>query len=109
MKKLLLITIPLFLTACVQLKAPERLVSDTYRTGKEIYHDIADSDSEQHFVHEIVVPEDSELTVEKGRCIDELVTKVREKYDVESYEVTKLVHTEGSTETIYCEISAVML
>ncbi|WP_223670208.1 hypothetical protein [Kangiella shandongensis] len=109
MRILIIIFASIILSACVEIKAPERLVSDTYRTGKEIYHDIADSDEEQHFVHEIVVAEGAELDSEKRRCVDELVATTRAKYNLEGYKVAKMVHTEGSTETVYCEIKAAVL
>ena len=109
MKVIILIISALLTTACVQLKAPERIISDTYRTGKEIYHDISSSDGEKRFVHEIVVAKGAEVALEKERCIDELVSKAREKYAIDSYEVKKVVHTEGTTDTIYCEVKATML
>ncbi|RDX37834.1 hypothetical protein DZA50_01415 [Kangiella sp. HD9-110m-PIT-SAG07] len=109
MKTIILILSAFLTTACVQLKAPERIISDTYRTGKEIYHDISDSDGEKRFVHEIVMPKKADVALEKERCVDELVGKAREKYSIESYEVNKIVHTEGSTDTIYCEIKASLL
>lgn len=107
MKKRLIILMALPLSACIQLKSPENLVSDTYRTGKEIYKDIAGTGGEQMFVHEIVVAEGSELQNEKIRCVDELVSTTRKNHDIESYKVSRLVHDVGDTETIYCEIGAV--
>ena len=109
MKAIILIISAFLTTACVQLKAPERIISDTYRTGKEIYHDISSSDGERRFVHEIVLAKGAEVALEKERCIDELVSKAREKYAVDSYEVKKVVHTEGATDTIYCEVKAMTL
>ena len=109
MKTIILIISAFLTTACVQLKAPERIISDTYRTGKEIYHDIYSSDGEKRFVHEIVVPKGSEVAVEKERCVDELVSKAREDYAIDSYEVKKVVHTEGTTDTIYCEVKVSLL
>lgn len=109
MRILIIILAAIILPACVQLKAPERLVSDTYHTGKEIYRDISGTDEgEKVFVHEIIVHEGSDITLEKGRCVDELVDTTRENHNIESYEVSRVVHSEGNTETVFCEIKAVM-
>lgn len=88
MNKLLApLTVSLMATACVQVKSPENLASDTYEAGKTIYRDIRDSirgkeGSESNrpgslYAHEVLAHDGESFIQTSQRCYQTLYENTR--------------------------------
>lgn len=72
-------------SACVDIKVPENIVSDTVKAGKGIYHDVKDDKKEAapsgvrfSFTYSGQAGENAEVA--KKKCVDGLESGAKEKF-----------------------------
>ncbi|KGJ91759.1 hypothetical protein [Colwellia psychrerythraea] len=100
-------------TGCVTVKAPENLVSDSVRAGKNLYHSVKDEMSESkdesnRFKFSYQVPENESHAISSSKCIDAAVEKAKKalnKYSVEVKQTESNVAIENGRTTLNCSVS----
>jgi len=96
MKSFLYISILLIsISGCVSIEAPAHLLSDTIDAGKDAYHSVKESmsddseDSNRTFSYQYIIVEDEPLGVSSGKCIDLVIKAARKKLNVYNITVNK--------------------
>ncbi len=106
-----------FLSGCVTVKAPDNLVSDTVKVGKNVYNTIKDKVSTTEpkstseltvFEHNYIIPEGEELSVSNKKCLEQVTVKAKEKLnkfrlDIKQIE-SSINHNDGNS-SLACKIS----
>ena len=112
---LLLSSTILFLSGCVNIKAPDNLVSDTVDASKNIYNSVKDKISkdepksgESIFSYSYEIPEEESITLSTAKCMDlaiEEAKKTLNKYNVSIKATESHLGTIGEKSILQCSVS----
>ncbi|MCP4326048.1 MAG: hypothetical protein GY787_30275 [Alteromonadales bacterium] len=89
---IIVFSITIALTGCVNIKAPDNLVSDTVSVSKDIYHSIKDNISEEDTSENVfsashILLEDESFSVANEKCIDAAIEKAKQSLNKYSLEI----------------------
>lgn len=98
------------LTACVNIEAPDNLVSDTIQAGKDVYHSVTGSKPEANdsLALSYALTGDETLALASARCITELSAKAQQtfnQYSLSVKQVTIVPFNDNGTDMITCALS----
>lgn len=107
----LLIGGALLISGCVTVKAPENLISDSVRAGRELYHSVKNeaSDNETNlFSFSYHVPENESYAESSSKCIDRATEKAKKtlnKYQIDIKKTESKVVVENGKKIFNCSVS----
>lgn len=98
------------LTACVNIEAPDNLVSDTIQAGKDVYHSVTGTNEQasDRLALSYAITSDETLAMASARCITELSTQAQQtfnQYKLSVKQVTIVPFSENGTDMITCSLS----
>jgi hypothetical protein len=98
-------------TGCVNIKAPDNLLSDTVSATKDIYHSVkskVSKDNDNLFSISYEIPENEALSISNGKCLDAAIEKAKKalnKYNVDVKETESKVTVVGGKSILNCSVS----
>jgi len=105
----------LFLAGCVNIKAPENLISDAVKAGGELYHSVKNSSSKDEemsngkvFKYSYVILNNESLSISKNNCINAVIEEARvslNKYNLNVKQKKYSLATLDSKDIVICSIS----
>jgi hypothetical protein len=105
----------LFLSGCVNIKAPDNLVSDTVDASKNIYNSVKGKlskdepkSSEGVFSYSYEIPNKEPITLSTAKCMDfaiEEAKKTLNKYNVSIKTTESHLETIGKKSILQCSVS----
>lgn len=100
------------LSACVNIEAPDNLVSDTIQAGKDVYHSVTgskpESSASDNLALSYALTGDETLALASARCITELSAKAQQtfnQYTLSVKQVTIVPFNDNGTKMITCALS----
>lgn len=109
--KALLIGCVFITTGCVTIKAPENLISDSVKAGKDIYHSVKGEVSETKnntFEFSYLVPTNEPHETSSNKCFDGAIEKARKalnKYNLEVKKSASSISLKSGETTMNCSVS----
>jgi len=98
-------------TGCVNIKAPDNLLSDTVSATKDIYHSVKNKvskDNDSLFSISYEIPENETLSISNSKCMDAAIEKAKKtlnKYSVDVKETESRVSVVGGKSVLNCSVS----
>ncbi|NVK22892.1 MAG: hypothetical protein HWD86_10260 [Kangiellaceae bacterium] len=97
----------LLLNGCIQINTPENLVSDTYRTGKEIYRDIVGKQQYRKFSQEYPMQKFSSEQEAQEFCLKSVISDARHSLQFSEYKIIKMDIVEDEQRMVRCAIELI--
>ena len=97
MKYIIFSVMLLGLAGCISIEAPDTLVSDSVKAGKDVYHSVKESWSDEPtperrtFLHKYKIPEGEVIGESNVKCIKITMETAKQTLNVEKLDIVEIL------------------